>query len=83
MKMNLEEGTITAISSRVAKLKACLAKLHALSFPSARVLAQLVGYILSLSVARGPVCRLQTSAFYGIVMSLNFWSAGTPCSAIP
>ena len=78
--MNLEEGPIIATSSRVAKLKACLATLHALSFPSARELAQLVGYILSMSVALGPVCRLRTRAFYGIIMSQNSWSARAPWS---
>ena len=58
MKMNLEEGSIIATSRRVAKLKARLAKLHALTFPSARELAQIVGYLVSMSFALWPVCYL-------------------------
>ena len=74
MRVDLRKGIIYATERRVEKLRVCLNRLQSTSTPTARDMAQLTGYLLSMSLALGPVSRLRTRAFYAMILSRYSWS---------
>ena len=75
MRIDLKVGRIFATERRVARLKECLARLSGLAAPPAREVARLAGFLLSMSLALGPICRLRTRAFYSMILSRSSWYA--------
>ena len=75
MVLDLKVGWVTVKPERVLKLKQCICKLLGIPRPEAREIAQLCGYLLSMSVALGPVARLRTRALYSMLDSRFSWNS--------
>ena len=75
MEVNMKDGIIKSSVGRVDKLKAFLAQVWETPPPTAREVARLTGYLLSMSLALGPVSRLRTRTFYAMVLSRKSWSS--------
>ena len=75
MEVDMREGIIRVTKGRVEKLKTFVEKLSQVEYPTARQLARLTGYLLSMSLALGPVCRLRTRSFYALIMNRESWHA--------
>ena len=75
MVVDLQKGTVRATEKRVKKLMACVQWLLERKRPSARDLARLTGYLMSMSLALGPICRLRTRSFYSMIVGRETWSA--------
>ena len=80
MEVDLKNGVIRASEGRVAKLKSFLWYLASVACPTARDLARLTGYLMSMSLAVGPVCRLRSRSFYRMIFSRTSWSTKIPWS---
>ena len=65
--MDLSEGKFWVNEKRVRKLKEHIAFLKARPKPTAREIATLTGYLVSMSLAFGPVVRLWTRALYRMI----------------
>ena len=78
MQFNLKNDCIKVTEKRVVKLKHCLQIVKHSTVVSAREVARLAGYLLSMSLAVGPVCRLHTRAMYRFIESRTSWSACRP-----
>ena len=75
MELDFKSGTVKAAEKRVIKLQKCLKMLQKCQGASAREIARVAGYLLSMSIALGPVCRLRTRAFYRFIEARTTWSA--------
>ena len=73
--MDFRNGTIEATKRRIDALRHCLDILSHSTKASARLVARLAGYLISMSLALGPVCRLRTRAMYRFIESRETWSA--------
>ena len=73
--VDLKLGTIRAKEARVEKLKSLLSLLNRSRRPSARELAKLTGYLLSMSIVLGPICRLRTRSFYAMIFERSTWDS--------
>ena len=74
MEIDMEKGIIQASENRVDKLKQFIRELMCTTQPNAKQLARLTGYLLSMSLALGPICRLRTRSFYAMILSRKNWS---------
>ena len=72
--LDLSQGRIMVPTVKIEALKSCL--LYALSKNSltARVLASIVGKIISMSLAVGPVSRLMTRSMYALLSARRHWN---------
>ena len=75
MCLDFRNGTIEATKRRIDALRHCLDMLSHSTKASARMMARLAGYLISMSLALGPVCRLRTRAMYRYIESRESWSA--------
>ena len=75
MEVDMKAGIIKASRGRVEKLQAFLGKMMQTHYPTARQLAKLSGYLLSMSLALGPISRLRTRSFYAMILSGDSWSS--------
>ena len=73
--IDLCTGSFRVLSDKVDRLKATI---HSISIQvrrvAARVLASVFGQIIPISLAIGPVSRLQTRALYAILNRRRFWA---------
>ena len=42
-------------------------------FPTARLVARLVGTVISVGLGIGPICRLRTRMLYSDISKASFW----------
>ena len=59
---------------KIDRLKSAIANVYMLDVITAHILASIVGQIISMSLAIGPIVRLRTRALYGIINQWIFWS---------
>ena len=71
--LNLKEGTIHVPPARIARLGERIT-LVSKGNPTARLAAGLVGMVVSMGLALGPVSGLWTRALYRDILSAEFWS---------
>ena len=71
--IDLSKGCIMVPSDKVAKLKKCLAEALESKQMPAKVLASLIGKIIALGLAIGPVARLRTRALYALLETRDSW----------
>ena len=72
-ELDLCEGKIFVNKKRVQKLHEHLEFLNGKERPCARELAKLTGYIISMSLALGPIARLHTRALYLMIDQRKSW----------
>ena len=73
VEIDLELGQLTVPDSKLACLCELLQSLLGKTFVPAKVLAGVVGRIISMSLALGPVTRLMTCSLYTILNSRGSW----------
>ena len=71
--LNLKEGSIYPPPERIARLLERITHVSS-GNPTARLAAGLVGTVVSMGLALGPVNRLWTRALYRHILSTEFWS---------
>jgi len=71
--LDLVQGKVFVTERRQKKFMECLKNLRAKSRVSAKELAKLTGYIISMSFAVGPVARLRTRGLYGMILGRLGW----------
>ena len=72
--LDLREGCFSVPQLKIDRLKSVIAHVYMLHAITARILASIVGQIISMSLAIGPIVRLRTRALYGIINQRIFWS---------
>ncbi len=72
--IDLQEGMFRVPEDRIAKLKQSITLVPENDPVSMRLLASVVGQIVAMGIAVGPVARLRTRALYGVVNSRLAWS---------
>ena len=72
--LDLGSGSYFVPDEKAAKLKACLSALELGSRVHIRTLSSIVGQIISMSLAIGPVARLRTRALYSVINARITWS---------
>ena len=65
--MDLREGSFSVPQHKIDRLKSAIANVLILDATTARSLASIVGQIISMSLAIGPVSRLRTRALYSVI----------------
>ena len=71
--LNLEQGVISIPEGKIASLKSQLDQAVATSCVKARQLASIIGKIIAMSLAVGPVSRLMTRSMYSLLNSRQYW----------
>ena len=71
--LNLKEGSIHVPLERITRLRERIT-LVPNGNPTARLAAGMVGTVVSMGLALGPVSRLWTRALYRDIISAEFWS---------
>ena len=79
--LDLEQGQISVPEEKIDALKANLSHLMSKVSPKARNLASVIGKIMSMSLAIGPVSRLMTRSMYALLNSRQYWDQ--PLSMTP
>ena len=72
--IDLREGSFSVPQHKIDRLKSAITNVPTLGTITARSLASIVGQIISMSLAIGPVSRLRTRALYSIINQRIFWS---------
>ena len=72
-QINLSEGEFKVPENKLKKLKSQLHKVDSVQSVSARSLASLIGKIMSMALALGPVTRLMTRSLYAVLNSRTAW----------
>ena len=70
--VNLKEGSFSVIPSRIDKFKSLLSSISYNSM-TARSVARIVGTIVSMALALGPVARMRTRMLYMDINKASFW----------
>ena len=70
--VNLKEGSFSVIPSRIDKFKSLLSSVSYNSM-TARSVARIVGTIVSMALALGPVSRMRTRMLYMDINKASFW----------
>ena len=65
--LDLREGCFGVPQLKIDPLKSAIAHVYMLHAITACILASIVGQIISMSLAIGPIVRLWTRALYGII----------------
>lgn len=73
--LDLQEGMFYVPKEKLSKLKTDVKSVLHYEYVGARKLASLVGQIISMSLAIGPVARLRTRSLYHILNSRRSWSS--------
>ena len=79
--LDLEQGQILVPEEKIDALKANLSHLMSKVSPKARNLASVIGKIMSMSLAIGPVSRLMTRSMNALLNSRQYWNQ--PLSMTP
>ena len=72
--IDLANGSFLVPSDKITRLQSRIGSMNLSSFAYARTLASIVGQIMSMSLAIGPVARLRTRALYSAINSRQSWS---------
>ena len=72
--LDLETGCFKVSEEKIERLKSVVQKVLPMSQVGVRLLASIVGQIMSMSLALGPIARLRTRALYGAIDSQHSWS---------
>ena len=73
-QLDLALGELSVPSQKIEALKSLLAQaVKAVDLP-ARQIASIIGKIISMSPALGPVARLMTRSLYGLLDTMSYWS---------
>ena len=72
-QINLSEGEFKVPENKLEKLKSQLREMDSAQSMSARSLASLIGKIMSMALALGPVTRLMTCSLYAVLNSKTAW----------
>ena len=72
--LDLREGKYFVPEKKISRLCNCIDSAFPSSHIRARVLASIVGQIISMSLAIGPVARLRTRILYDLLNSRRSWS---------
>ena len=65
--LDLREGCFSVPQHKIDRLKSAIANIPLLGSITARALASIVGQIISIGLAIGPVSHLRTRALYGVI----------------
>ena len=71
--IDLNKGLFTVPPEKIAKLKAAIANVLPFGRNSVCAIASIIGQIISMSLALGPVTRLRTRAMYTIINQRLSW----------
>ena len=72
--IDLEDGNYIIPEDKVEKLKANIVSTASKCKPTAREVASIVGQIISMSIALGPITRLRTREMYGLINQRYSWN---------
>ena len=72
--VDLQIGCFRVPEEKIERLKAAICNVSAAALVNARALASVVGQIISMSVALGPVTRLRTRAMYAVLNQRSCWA---------
>ena len=71
--LDLEEGVVSVPPHKIQRLQDALTGLGECHYAPAKQIASLVGNIMSMSIALGPVARLMTRSLYALLNSRHSW----------
>ena len=71
--INLDQGEFTVPCSKLDRLKQKLFELSSVDLIGTKQIASVVGMIISMSLALGPVARLMTRSLYSVLNSRDSW----------
>ena len=71
--LDLDKGQVFVPTEKVERLKSQLGQVQDASTLKARDLASIIGKLISMSLAIGPVARLMTRSLYTVLNSRHFW----------
>ena len=71
--LDLEEGVVSVPPHKIQRLQESLSALGECLYVPAKLIASLVGNIMSMSIALGPVARLMTRSLYTLLNSRHSW----------
>ena len=80
--LDLLSGKFFVPKEKMSKLWHAIDKVLASRLVPARLLASVVGQIISMSLAIGPVARLRTRALYDVINTRSFWSEKLSLSSL-
>ena len=72
--VDLKRGCFSVPQHKIDRLKLAVMNIPLSDTATARCLASIVGQIISMSIAIGPISRLRTRALYSIINQRIFWS---------
>ena len=72
--LDLESGCFKVPEEKVDRLKSVVHRVLPMSWVGVRLLASIVGQIISMSLALGPITRQRTRALYAVIDSRHSWS---------
>ena len=78
--LDLEAGLVSIPGEKIVALKTQLQQVCAHTSVMARTLASVIGKIMSMSLAIGPVSRLMTRSLYTVLNVRDFWCQFLPIS---
>ena len=71
--LDLEKGVVSVPPHKIQRLQDALTGLGKCHYAPAKQIASLVGNIMSMSIALGPVARLMTRSLYTLLNSRHSW----------
>lgn len=71
--INLDEGKLTVPERKIVSLQCQLNKIVTQKFIPARQLASIIGKIIAMSLALGPIARFMTRGLYGALNNRQSW----------
>ena len=71
--LDLDKGQIFVPTEKVKRLKSQLVQVQDSPTLKARDLASIIGKLISMSLAVGPIARLMTRSLYAVLSSRHFW----------
>jgi hypothetical protein len=74
-KIDLSLGCFIVPDDKIARLKTSLSSILQVYRVSVRAVASIVGQVMSMSLALGPISRLRTRALYGDINTCATWKA--------
>ena len=72
-KLDLQQGVISVPDEKIKALRLELSRVTAKGALRARELASIIGKIIAMSLALGPVSRLMTRRMYALLNSRDYW----------
>ena len=80
--LDLEAGLISIPGEKIVALKTQLQEICKETLVRARKLASVIGKIMSMALAIGPVSRLMTRSMYALLNTRDFWCQNLPISDV-